>query len=358
VGKQEDDLTTEPTALITPSTLLEELVERSQLSWVQVTVVVELVLMLFLVGAAYLSGILTGPLDAGFWRIGLIGPAVIAYALLTGPLSRRLRDGAIAAFRPLVPLDEVEFRRMLTEASLFNRRREWVAAGVGAGGMLLVSSVTWLRASVEGVGWLVTLYELFAMGLMCGIVGLAIYSSLAGTRLLTELSRYPLNVSVYNLGSLEPIARWSLGSTLSYIGGITLSLLFIPRAALLRVEVISIYIPLTLTAVLSFFLNLRSVHGDMVEAKQRELTLVRKNLLALSETLQERTAQGQIEDTPALLGAIKAWTAHEEWVRRLPEWPYTTAIKRNLVLSLLMPVVVGFVRETLASLLRGSLPWP
>lgn len=351
-------MTAETTPIAIPSTLLEELVERSRLSWLQLTVVVELILILLLVGAAYLDGVLTGPFDADVWRISLVGPVVIAYALLTGPLSRRLRDGAIEAFRPLVPLDDHDFHRLLTEASLFNRRREWLAAGAAAGGILLVSGVTWLRASVQGVGWLLTLYELLAMGLMCSLVGLAIYSSLSGTRLLTELSRYPLNVSVYDLGSLEPIARWSLGSTLNYIGGITLSLLFVPQAALLKVEVIAIYIPLILTAVLAFFSNMRSVHGDMVEAKRRELTLARENLLTLSQRLKERTAEGQIENTPALLGAIKAWTAHEEWVRGLPEWPYTTAIKRNLVLSLLMPVMVGFIREALSGLLRGSLPLP
>ena len=102
-------MTAESTTLTTPSTLLEELVERSRLSWLQVTIVVELILITLLVGAAYLDGVLTGPFDADFWRISLIGPVVIAYALLTGPLSRRLRDGAIKAFRPLVPLDDDDF---------------------------------------------------------------------------------------------------------------------------------------------------------------------------------------------------------------------------------------------------------
>jgi len=194
---------------------------------------------------------------------------------------------------------------------------------------------------------------------MCGLIGLSIYSSMAGTKLFTELSRYPLNVSVYDLASLEPIARWSLGETLAYIIGITLSLLFLPREAFLEIEVIiTIYTPLTLTAVVAFFLNMRSVHGDMVESKMRELTVVRGNLMALSQTLKERTAQGQIEDTQELLSCIKAWTAHEKWVRELPEWPYTAAIKRNLVLSLLLPGAVGIIREAFSGLLRRLLPLP
>ena len=101
---------------------------------------------------------------------------------------------------------------------------------------------------------------------------------------------------------------------------------------------------------------MRSVHGDMVESKMRELEMVRGNLMRLSQALKERTAQGEIEDTRELLDSIKAWTAHEEWVRKLPEWPYTGAIKRNLALSLFLPVVVGIIREALSGFLRRLLP--
>jgi hypothetical protein len=194
---------------------------------------------------------------------------------------------------------------------------------------------------------------------MCGVIGLAIYTSISGTKLLTELSRCSLNVSIFDLASLEPIARWSLGGTLSSIGGITLSLLLVPRFSLQRIDiVITIYIPIIVTSVLAFFLNMRSIHGNMVEAKRRELMMVRGNLMSLSQMLKERTAEGQIGDTQALLGAIKAWTAHEKWVRELPEWPYNAAIKRNLVLSLLLPGVVGIIREAVAALLKRVLPVP
>jgi len=127
------------TLTTTPSTLLEELVERTRLSWPQVTVAVGLVLILFLVGAAYLDGVLVGPFNADFWRTGLLYPAIIAYTLLIQPILRRLRDGAIEAFRPLVPIDDEDFHRLLAEEFLFNRRREWVALGIGAAGGVLLT---------------------------------------------------------------------------------------------------------------------------------------------------------------------------------------------------------------------------
>jgi hypothetical protein len=347
-------MATDPTSITSSSTLLEELIARTRLSWLQVTITVELVLILFLVGAAYLNGVLARPFDVNFWQVHLLWPAEVAYVLSVWPLSSGLRDGAIRAFRPLVPLDDSSFHRLLAEASLFNRRREWTALG-----MLLIVGVSLGQVSMEGSGWLMALSELLAPVLAGGLLGLVINSSMSDSKLFTELSHYPLNVSVFDLASLEPIARWSMGTTLMFIGGITLGNIFLPRAVLLdaRALVLNliINIPIALTAILVFFLNMKSVHGDMVEAKQRELQMVRENLLALSQDLQERTATGEIQDTRALLGSVKAWTDHEEWVRALPEWPYTTAIKRNLVLSLFLPGVVGIIREALFGTLRDWL---
>jgi hypothetical protein len=352
-------MTTESTSIATPSTLLEELIERTRLSPFQLTVAVGLVLVLSLVGVASLAGVPPDPSNANFWRGNLVWPAVIAYSLLITPVSRWLRNGAIQAFRPLVPLADDDFQCMLAEASIFSRRREWLAVGIGAGSIMLLVVMATDWASMEPSNWLLTIYGLLAGGLTCGLIGLAIYSSMAGTKLFTELSRYPLNVSVFDLTSLEPIARWSLGTTLTYIGGITLSLLFLPRESFQATGlIIMIYLPLTLTAVLVFFLNMNTVHGDMVEAKSRELNVVRDNLLALSRALKERTARGEIENPQDLLDAIRAWRVHEEWIRGLPEWPYTASIKRNLILSLLLPGAVGIIREALSGFLRQLLPLP
>ena len=117
---------TESTSFTTPVTLLEEIMERSRLSPLHLTGAVVVGLILFLIGLAYVDGVLADPINVDFWRIGLIWPAIIAYSLLTAPLSRRLRDEAITAFRPLVPLEDDDFQCLLDEASIFDRRREWL----------------------------------------------------------------------------------------------------------------------------------------------------------------------------------------------------------------------------------------
>jgi MFS family permease len=110
---------------IVPSTLLEELVERTRLSWLQVSMAVGLGFVLFLVGAAFLAGLLTAPFNADFWRAGLLYPAIVVYILLTLPVLKRLQESAIKDIRPLAWMDDDDFERLLAEAPMFNRRLEW-----------------------------------------------------------------------------------------------------------------------------------------------------------------------------------------------------------------------------------------
>jgi hypothetical protein len=332
-----------------PTTLLEELGERTRLSWPQLAAGVGLGLTLVAVGAAYLDGLLAGPFDADFWRSGMSAPVLVAYLLLIQPTVRRLRDGAIDAFRPLMPLDDDDFRRLLAEASIFNRRAEWVAVGIGVAGNLLLSR-PW-----ETLSFWLTLYGMLGGGLLFGLLGFFIYSSLSGTRLFAELHSHAVDINVFDLGRLEPVGRWSLGIALAYVGGNTLSLLFNTEPTL-RIELIITYIPLILAPVLVFFLNMLSAHRLMAEAKQRQLKMVRDSLGAASQALEERAARGELEGMEALLGSFTAWVAVEQRIEAVPDWPYTQSMMRRLAASVLVPVVALALQGLLYQLFLRFVP--
>ena len=341
----------------TPSTLLEALVEQSRLSWRQVAAAAGLVLILFLVSMAYLAGVLADPFDTDFWRAGLLYPAIIVYILWILPILRRLRDSAIESFRPLALMDDDDFERLLAEAPVFSRRMEWLSLGSGAvGGLLLLRpwdytglSRTWLSLGARPE-WLV-LYVLIAGGLWSGLLGLGIYSSLSGMRLFTGLQHHPLDINVFDLRPLEPIGHWSLSIALIFVGGSVLSLLFFPQLTL-NVEALVLYGTLILTPVLVFFLNMLSTRQTIVAAKKRNLDIARDNLAAASQALEEGEAKGQLEHTQALLDSVAAWVTYEKRVKEVPEWPYTAEIRRNLVLSTLLPLVVWIVREVVLDSLK------
>jgi hypothetical protein len=324
----------ERTGATMTSTLLAQWAER--LSQPRVLVTLSLLFILLLVGAAYLDGDLAQLLDSTFLRGTLVGPALFIYTLAVARFLSRFRDRAIEAFRPLLLMDHEDFDRLLAEASPLDPRREWLALGLGAAFPWAVYQ-PWGRSS--DFSW-VQLHGLLSSMLMFGFLAWISYRSLVETRLFAELQRQPLNIDIFDPTPLEPVARQSLASSLGFIGGITISLLFLPyREWLLTIQSFIVYGTLILVSVLVFFVTMSGTHQVMAEAKERELRLVRQNLSAAYQELKERAAQGHLQDMEALSDSITAWLAYEKRIKEAPEWPYTTDTLRNLVVSTLVPIV-------------------
>lgn len=342
-------MTDDPSSDFPPSTLLEETVERTRLTWSQMAAVLGIILILLLFGVAFLTEELPGPYDPSFWTPGLLPPVILVYLLLRQSRSRRLRDEAIKAIRPLVKLDDDRFRLAVSNASLFNRRREWMAVGLGVlTGWLF--NVTWGFTSL----WL-SLYSILFGGLMYGLIAWFIYSALSGTQLFNELNRHIHDLNIFDLEPLEPIARWSLGVALSLIGGITLSLLVtVPGFSinqLMNPQSIIIYGSLITATIWVFFLNMYSTHQALVRTKTQELKRVRLSLAKISNALKEQPDQSRPVDFEEFASAITSWVTYEKRVKDVPEWPYTSQIRRNLLLSVLLSIV-AFI---LPWILRGVL---
>jgi hypothetical protein len=343
---KEDAMSSESPTVAARSTLLEALVERTGLTWRRIALVSGLVLLALALVTAYFDGILVRPIHANY-RYLLLAPALVPYVLLTQPPLRRLRESAISAFRPLVPLDDADYHRTLGRAPMFNRRNEWVALGAGAVAGLLLSRSAW-----PFFPFWTRLYVGFAGALLLGLLGWLVYSSLSGTRLFAEAKVRPESVNVFELGLLEPIGRWSLGIALLYVGGNSVSLIFLPRPALTTETAITFAV-LLLAPVLVFFLNMMSARRIVVSVKKQELGIVHDGLATASRALQSRAAQGETEEMSALLGQLSSWLAVEQRVSQVPEWPYTAGIRRSLVLSLLLPAVLGALQGMLAEALMG-----
>jgi len=320
-----------------PSTLLEAAVDRVRLSWSQLAAVVGFVLLILLLGIAFMTGVLPGPYDPNYWVPGLMPPVILVYLLLTQSRSRRLRNEAITAIRPLVNLDEDHFRIAVSNASLFNRRREWIALclGVVAG---------WLFQVAWGFGTLwSSLYSFLFGGLMFGLMGWIIYSALSGTQLFNELFRHTRDVNIFNLEPLEPIARWSLGIALILIGGITLSLLLVVPGSsfnlFMNLQGIIIYGSLITSTILVFFLNMYSTHRALVRSKTQELNLVRLHLAEISNALKGQPEQSRPVTREELSSAITSWVTYEKRIKEVSEWPFTSQIRRNLLVSVFLSIL-------------------
>ena len=324
--------------------LIMELGKRCRLPWHWFIVIVATLLLLLLCLFAYLDGVFTDLSQWRFWQDFLDGPTLIIYILAVYPFIWRMWRRSVQTLHVLSPVDEDSSKGVAMEVPLPNRRWEWASMIIGAVFWLaLWQPWGWDRRWEPGAIWL-SAYDVVTQLILFGLLGWLVYSSFAGNRYLNRLGRQHLNLDIFDTGTLTPIARSSLGFSLAFIGGISLSLVFQTQDDLLMWNNIIVYVILVCFTVLLFFLSMWSTHSTRARAKRRELDLVQKHLKAASHELKERAEDGSLKGTEELSSTITAWVNLERRIKEVPTWPFNAGIIRRLAASTLAPVAVFLIK--------------
>ncbi len=324
--------------------LLDHLMKRSRMPWYLATAIATAVLLLFSILVAYLDGLFVSSTAISkweFWRELLDFPTWLVWILMMYPYMRRLRDQAIHTFQLLLPLEDSVPNRLAAEVFVPNRRLEWGAVLIGAVFSLSVEQ-PW------GWGWdlsfWLNVYEVVTFPLLFGLLFWLLYDTLTGTLYLSRLSRQDLRLDVFDTDLLTSITHSGLGISLTFLAGISVSLIFQRRESLLEWESITIYAVLVCAAVLAFFLSIWSAHRAIAQVKKRELALARKHLTTASREIKEWTEQGTLEGMERLSSTIALWKDYKELVQETPEWPFNASIIRRLAASTLVPAGVYLMK--------------
>jgi hypothetical protein len=328
--------------------ILVSLMKQTRLPWYRATALVAAVLLSLLILVTFLNGDTSDFSEPGFWRSILDGPVMITYILVVYPFMWRLFKQAIEAFRAISPVEESDFNRLVAEITTPNRHRELAVLFIGAVFALLLN-LPWSASMSSDT--LLKVYELILSMLLFGLLGWLIYDTIVGTMRIARLSGQNLKLDIFNTNLLSPVAVWSLGISLAWVGGISLSLVFQNRESMTQWQNITIYAILVSATVLVFFLSMWSTHKAMVTIKKRELSLAWNNLAIASRELKSRTAQNQKEGMEELSYTITAWAAQHKLVRETSAWPFNASIIRRLGVSILAPITV-FLIETMT---RGGI---
>jgi hypothetical protein len=321
--------------------ILAALMKQTRLSWYRATAIVAAVLLSLLILVTLLNRDTTYFSEPGFWRPYLVGPVMITYILVVYPFMARLFERAIQAFRSISPMDESDFNRLVAEINRPHRRRELAVLFIGAVFPLLLS-VPW-SGSMSGDTWL-KVYQVILSMLLFGLLGWLIYDTIVGTMRIARLSSQELRLDIFDTKSLSPIAVWSLGISLAWVGGISLSLVFQTWEGITHWQTITIYAILVSATVLVFFLSTWSTHNAIVTIKKRELSLAWNNLATASRELKSRTAQNQKEGLQELSYTITAWAAQHKLVKEISTWPFDASVIRSLAASMLAPIIIFLIK--------------
>ncbi len=319
--------------------LVVALMKRSRLPWYWVTAWVATGLLLLLILAASLDGTIADLLGWDFWHHYGDGLLLVAYILMMSPIIWTLRIKAIQAFRPLLAVDDDAFDRLAAKTAAPNRRWEWIFVLIGIG-LAFALGEPWNLAWETGSLWK-SVYLVIAGSLMNGLLWWLIYDTLSSTVRIARLSRQPAKTDIlFNTELLLPIARWSLGISVGWVGGISLSLVFQTQDTLLDVGTITLYAILIGVTLLGFLLSMWSTRNTIAKVKRSELILTRKHLAAASIELKDRTARGRLEGMEGLSSTMTSWATYQKLVQDTPTWPFDINIMRRLLASTIAPVLV------------------
>jgi hypothetical protein len=320
--------------------LLQKIVRFSRLPWYWFTLIFTLILIVFLILAAFLEGAIDSFGDLDFWRQYIGVPALLAYILVIYPYMWRLSESATDALRKLLCDDEIEKGDVNTSVSRL--RWEWTAIAIGAAFWILVQR-PWGWDWGADTRWL-NLYALVTFTLLFALLGWLIYYAITESRYLDRLSRRKLKLDIFDTSALIPVARSSLGTSFAFIGGISLSLVFQTADSLLVWSNITIYAVLVLATLFIFFFSMWSTHSTMARTKHNELALVRENLENAVRRLKDTSAAENSGDLNSLHSTVAAWGTYERLVREAREWPFNANILRRLVASTMVPAVVYLLK--------------
>lgn len=171
-------------------------------------------------------------------------------------------------------------------------------------------------------------------GILFGLMGRALYTSIVSNRLITSLSRVLPGVDLLDAGSYKPFAQHGLRSAFLWLGGSTIaSLLFLDQ----RHDMVT---ALVIAATVSFgafslFWPLRGGRDAIVRAKRDELARVREQIRNLRHDMLDPTSNAATDASQRLPGLL----AYESRIDSVREWPMDVPTIARF--GLLVTIAVG-----------------
>jgi len=312
--------------------LYERIISRRRPLGVNITI--GLLLILAPIAATVTDGMWEEFIAGGQWRPLLTAPVVILYILAVSRWLSTSDARLLAAYRPIVQIDDEAFDQIVRRASHISPAGEVIALVAGALVGLGIS-LSWLRG-LDTV--LLRLYVPVSLALMDGLLAWTIYGAFASTRLLAAIHRQPLKVNILDIKPLEPVGRYSLTVSLVFVGGIALGLIFgLDTENIHAWQVWLFYLPLLSVPFIIFFLNMRGTHRLLAAEKKRCLKLVAKRIHAANMAIQRRLEED--ESLGNLAEEYTALIAYETRLRLASTWPYNTSMLRTLFFTILVPLL-------------------
>jgi hypothetical protein len=311
-------------------TLVGRLIGTFPVPPVALALIVAAVLALPLLLVAYASG-QSAAAPQGLWRLAM-APALIAFIVVVHPWLQSRWRLAIDALRPLSRQPDI-----VDQAFMAFRVGAWVALLLGA------ALAIWISQSMPVAGWLF-IYTLTTNIALFSLMALAIHDGLRRTRHLKRVVAAGLALDLFDRQLLTPLARFGQSVSLTFVGGICLSLLFQSAMTLYTMQALVIYSILVAVALTLSFSSIWSIHVALVAAQERELAIVRQHWSRARDELRRYLAQSGsasgAEDAARIYHPLVVFGTYERQVLEASTWPFNPKIVKEVAASLVAPILI------------------
>lgn len=265
------------------------------------------------------------------WRLAM-APAIVAFILAVHP---RLQDRWRLAIEQLRPLCREP--ALIDRAYQAYRPGEIIALGLAA------ALAFWISASMRVSGGLYA-YTLATNLAMFSLLALSIHEGLRRTRHLKHVVAAGLALDLFDRPLLMPLARFGQALSLTFVGGICLSLIFQSATGLYSVQSLVIYSILIVVALTLFFSSIWSIHVALVVAQERELVQVRQHWARSRHELHEQLARAGAplgaDEAARLYQPVVVLGTYERMVAQASTWPFNPKIVKQVAASLVAPILI------------------
>lgn len=316
-------------------TLVNQLIGRAAVPPTALAALVGAVLVLPLLIATAVPGPSVAVPPQGLWPLAM-APAMTAFILAVHPWLQRRWQAALDALRPLSRQPEI-----VDQVVMGFRVGGWVALLLGA------ALAGWISLSMRLAGWLFV-YVLVTHVVMFGLLAISIYDGLRRVRHIKQVVAAGLTLDLFDRQSLTPLARYGQGASLTFVGGISLSLFFQSAVTLFSAVSLVTYAIMVTVALTLFFTSIWSIHTALVAAQERELAMVRRHGNGARAELQRRLAQSAAalgsDDARRLYEPLVVFGTYERQVLQASTWPFNPKIIKQVAASLVAPILIYAIR--------------
>ena len=298
---------------------------------------------------AFFEGDLPEVLRGGNWRWMALPPIIVAYTIVVMPYVYRSETVVADSLGSVAEADRETVTTVVAAARARSFRPALISFAIGALLGLWLSEPATIAARRSLLQW----YVLFTYVIMFGMMGWIVYSNIASTRVVRALHRLTLRIDLFDLTPFEPVGRHALLLSVIFIGGTTISLIFIYRREnILRWQNVVIYSVLLSVTILIFFLAMWPAHGKLSSLKSSKIAAASRQIGRAYRDL-EQAAAGEGNELEAS-ASLRGWMAAEQRLKTARTWPYNTEMLRTLTLSVLTPIFIALSRLLVPLFLGGG----